>query len=114
MAESTAAIEDAAASNVCRLYTPAMLAELLGVPLAAIRRWHRRGALRAVHTVRRLPYFDFQEAAVARRLAELLIAGCSLRVIDRRLAALARLHPEIERPLANPAIVVVGRRLYLR
>jgi len=25
-----------------RLYTPAMLAELLGVPVATIRRWHRR------------------------------------------------------------------------
>jgi tetratricopeptide (TPR) repeat protein len=91
-----------------------MLAELLGVPVAAIRRWHRQGALHAVQCVQRLPYFDFEEVAIARRLAQLLNAGCSLRMIDRRLAELGRLLPDVERPLANPALVIEGRRLYLR
>lgn len=100
--------------SICRLYTPAMLAELLAVPAAAIRRWHRQGALHATRTVQRLPYFDFQEVAVARRLAQLLNAGCSLRVIDRRLAELARRAPHLARPLADPAVVVEGRRLFLR
>lgn len=100
--------------RVCRLYTPAMLAQLLGAPLAAIRRWHRRGALRETHLVGRLPYFDFQEVAVARRLMQLIQAGCSLRTIDRRLDELARLTPHLERPLADPAVVVEGRRLVLR
>jgi tetratricopeptide (TPR) repeat protein len=100
--------------SVCRLYTPSMLAELLGAPVAAIRRWHRHGVLRAVRCVQRLPYFDFQEAAVARRLAQLLHAGCSLRLIDRRLAELARRAPHLERPLADPNVVIEGRRLYLR
>ena len=100
--------------GVQRLYTPAMLAELLALPVAAIRRWHRQGVLQAVRFVQRLPYFDFQEVAVARHLAALLKAGCSLRMIDRRLAELARLAPELERPLADPAVVVEGRRLYLR
>jgi len=100
--------------HVRRLYTPAMLAELVGVPASAIRRWHAQGALHAVRLVHRLPYFDFQEVAVARRLAELLHAGCSLRTIDRRLAELKRLVPDIERPLADPGIVVCGRRLFLR
>jgi len=102
------------AAPVRRLYTPAMLAELLGVPLSAIRRWHRRGVLQAVRVVRRLPYFDFEEVAVARRLAQLLKAGCSLRVIDRRLDELSRLMPDVERPLADPALVVEGRRLFRR
>jgi tetratricopeptide (TPR) repeat protein len=100
--------------SVCRLYTPAMLAELVHVPVAAVRRWHRRGALVATRFVQRLPYFDFQEVAVARRLAQLLHAGCSLRTIDRRLAELARRAPQLERPLADPAVVVEGRRLFLR
>jgi tetratricopeptide (TPR) repeat protein len=91
-----------------------MLAELLAVPVGAIRRWHRQGALRAVHCVHRLPYFDFQEATVARRLAELTRAGCSLRAIDRRLAELSRMLPGVERPLAEAAVVVEGRRLFLR
>jgi tetratricopeptide (TPR) repeat protein len=100
--------------SVCRLYTPAMLAELLHVPTAAVRRWHRRGAIVATQLVQRLPYFDFHEVAVARRLAQLLHAGCSLRTIDRRLDELARRAPQVERPLADPAVVVEGRRLFLR
>jgi tetratricopeptide (TPR) repeat protein len=106
--------DDAAVSGVRSLYTPAMLAELLCLPAAAIRRWHRQGALRAVKVVRRLPYFDFKEVAIARRLAQLLAAGCSLGTIDRRLAELSRMLPDVERPLADPALVIEGRRLFLR
>jgi tetratricopeptide (TPR) repeat protein len=102
------------AMAVRRHYTPAMLAELLAVPVTAIRRWHRQGALCAVRYVRRLPYFDFEEVAVARRLAQLLKAGCSLRTIDRRLAEFSRLIPEVERPLADPDLVIEGQRLFWR
>ena len=105
---------DAAEEAVQRFYTPAMLAELLGVPVAAIRRWERQGTLRPVRVVRRLSHFDFEEVAVARRLAQLFSAGCSLRVIDRRLAEISRLLPGVERPLADPRVVVEGRRLFLR
>lgn len=100
--------------GVQRLYTPAMLAELLDVPVAAIRRWHRGGALEACRHVRRLPYFDFTEVAVARHLAALYAAGCSLRTIDRKLRELARMLPESRRPLVDPAVVVEGRRVFLR
>ncbi|MBU4399863.1 MAG: O-linked GlcNAc transferase, partial [Planctomycetes bacterium] len=34
-----------AQQDVHRLYTPAMLADLLKVPVAVIRRWHRRGLI---------------------------------------------------------------------
>jgi tetratricopeptide (TPR) repeat protein len=105
---------EAATSGVRRLYTPAMLAELLALPVGVVRRWHRQGVLQAVRFVQRLPYFDFQEVAVARRLAALLKAGCSLRTIDRRLAELAKRSPDQPRPWADPAVVVEGRRLYLR
>jgi tetratricopeptide (TPR) repeat protein len=97
-----------------RLYTPAMLAELLHVPIAAIRQWHRRGAMIAKREVQRLPYFDFEEVRVARKLAQLLAAGCSLAAVNRRLEGLARLLPGVGRPLADPAVVVEGRRLYVR
>ncbi len=100
--------------HVRRLYTPAMLAELLGVSVATIRRWHRRGLIVPVREVRRLPYFDFQEVATARRLAQLLAAGASPAAIERKLDALARFVPGVERPLAQLSVIVEGRQLLLR
>jgi len=99
---------------VQRLYTPAMLAELLGVSVAIIRRWHRRGLIVPVREVYRLPYFDFREVSTARRLAELLGAGCSPAIIERQLADLQRYLPHIERPLAQLSIIVEGKKLLLR
>ena len=100
--------------DVQRLYTPAMLAELLGVPVAIIRRWRRRGLIVPVREVRRLPYFDFQEVATARRLAELLAAGVSPRAIEKKLEALARYLPGVGRPLAQLSIIIRGKEILLR
>ncbi len=100
--------------DIQRLYTPAMLAELLGVPVAVIRRWHRRRLIVPVREVRRLPYFDFQEVAAAQRLAELLAAGVSPGQIEKKLASLARLLPGVERPLAQLSVIVEGKEILLR
>ena len=79
-----------------------------------IRRWHRRGLIVPVREVHRLPYFDFQEVATARRLAELLAAGATPQAIEKKLEQLARLVPNVERPLAQLSIIVEGRQLLLR
>jgi tetratricopeptide (TPR) repeat protein len=100
--------------SVAHLYTPALLADLVKAPIAAIRQWHRQGALRAKREVRRLPYFDFEEVCVARKLAALWAAGCSLSAIHRKLGELSRLLPTSERPLADPEVVVERRCLYIR
>jgi tetratricopeptide (TPR) repeat protein len=100
--------------HVRRLYTPAMLADLLGVAVSTIRRWHRRGLIVPAREVRRLPYFDFQEVATARRLAQLLAAGASPAAIEKKLEALARFVPEVERPLAQLSVIIEGRQLLLR
>lgn len=100
--------------NVRRLYTPAMLADLLNVSVATIRRWRRRGLIVPAREVGRLPYFDFQEVATARRLAQLLAAGVSPAAIEKKLAELSRFVPEVERPLAQLSIIVQGRELLLR
>lgn len=100
--------------NIHRLYTPAMLADLLGVSTAIVRRWHRRGLIRPAREVRKLPYFDFQQVAHARRLAELLAAGVSPQAIEKKLASLRRLLPEIEGPLAQLSVIVEGKQLLLR
>lgn len=97
-----------------QLYTPAMLADLLNVPVSIIRRWHRRGLIIPLREVRRLPYFDFQEVATARQLAELLAAGASPDAVERKLEELARYVPEVERPLAQLSVIVQGQQLLLR
>ena len=83
-----------------------MLAELLDVPVAAIRRWHRHKLIVPHQEVRRLPYFDVPEVATAQRLAQLLRAGVSPQNIEKKLADLARLLPGVERPL----LAALGRR----
>ncbi len=100
--------------DIHRLYTPAMLADLLRVPVAVIRRWHRRGLIVPVREVRRLPYFDFQEVATARRLAELLAAGASPRAMEKQLGAFARYLPDVARPLAQLSVIVQGKEILLR
>jgi tetratricopeptide (TPR) repeat protein len=101
-------------SQIRRLYTPAMLADLLRVSVATIRRWRRRGLIVPVREVHRLPYFDFQEVATARRIAELVAAGVSPAAIERKLAALGRYVPDVQRPLAQLSVIVEGRHLLLR
>ncbi len=100
--------------SVRRLYTPAMLADLLDVPVTVIRRWHRRGLIVPAREVRRLAYFDFQEVATARRLAELLSTGISPAALERKLADLVRFVPGVKRPLAQLSVIVEGKQFLLR
>ncbi len=100
--------------DVRRLYTPGMLADLLGVSVAVIRRWHRRQLIVPAREVSKLPYFDFQEVATARRLAEMLATGMSPAAIEKKLAALAKYLPHVDRPLAQLSVIVEGKQLLLR
>lgn len=105
---------EAAATDEDRLYTPAMLAELLDVPLAVVRRWSRRRLIVPTHTVHGLPYFSFQEIAAARTLAQLHAAGASLDAIEKKLAKLTSRLPEVQRPLAQLSVTIDGKQLLLR
>lgn len=95
-------------------YTPAMLADILGVSVRVVRRWHRLGLIRAARTLHRLPYFDFAEVATARRLATWVASGASPRAIERHLADLVGVLPDIRRPLDQLSILVEGRNVLLR
>lgn len=97
-----------------RLYTPAMIADLLRLPVAVIRKWHRRGLIRPRREVHRLPYFDFQEVNTARRLAELVEGGASPVHIRKNLERLAEYLPEIDRPLAQLSVIIEGKNVLLR
>ncbi len=99
---------------VRKLHTPAMLAHLLGVSVRVIRRWHRRGLIKPVRTLHRLPYFDFQEVATARRLAVWVASGASPEAIERRLLQLIEIVPDLRRPLDQLSILVEGKHVLLR
>ena len=97
-----------------RYYTPAMLAELLDVSVRVIRRWHRRGLITPVRTLHKLPYFDFQEIATARQLAQWIASGASPEAIEQRLVELVEVLPNIRRPLDQLSILVEGKQVLLR
>lgn len=97
-----------------RLHTPAMLQQLLGVPVSLVRRWERLGLVRAVQRVFRLPYFDVQEVAGVRKLHELLIAGVSRSQIEASLQDLKALLPSAELPLSQLQILERDSRVVIR
>lgn len=100
--------------SIRRYHTPAMLASLLGVSVRVIRRWHRLGLITPVRQVHKLAYFDYQEVATARRLAQLIAAGASDKAIEQRLVDLVEVVPHVRRPLDQLSILVEGREVLLR
>ena len=58
--------------------------------------------------------FRFRGSSRCAKLAQLLHAGCSLSAVNRQLETLSRLLADSPRPLADPAVVVEGRRLFIR
>lgn len=100
--------------DIGHLYTPAMLAGLLDLPLSTIRRWHRRGLITPTRQVNKLAYFDFQEVASARRIARLIASGATPKSIETKLSRLAGLYPNLLRPLSQLSVIVQGRNVLLR
>ena len=101
-------------SSVHRVYTPAMLSQLLGVPVHVIRRWERAGLIRPVRKVFRLPYFSFQEVASARRLSELLSQGVPRSEIESSLGNLCQITGGTDRPLAQLQLLARDSRIVYR
>ena len=99
--------------DLSRFYTPQMLAKLLEVPVATIRRWHRRGLITPVEQINKLPYFDFQEIASARRIARWIQSGQSPSAIERQLATIAGASGD-RRPLSQLSIIVEGQKVLLK
>lgn len=101
-------------ADVRRLHTPAMLSQLLNVSVHVIRSWERAGLIRAVRRVHRLPYFDFQEVASARRLSELLQAGVSREEIERSLRSIPGVATGQRGPFEQLELLVRDRRVVVR
>ena len=69
--------------------TPAAAAELVGVDVADVRRWLRRGFLKATCAPNRPPLLTIRELLVAKRLAFLLSSGLSEDLLATRVVAFA-------------------------
>ncbi|WP_145264802.1 tetratricopeptide repeat protein [Calycomorphotria hydatis] len=95
-------------------YTPAMLGQMLNVPVAVIRRWERIGLIHAVRKVHRLPYFDFREATRIRRLNELLSSGVDRESLEESLRSFAELFPDADVALDAFDLLVIDSRLCYR
>jgi DNA-binding transcriptional MerR regulator len=99
--------------GVRRLYTVAMMADVLGAAPAAVRHWARGGMLVAAKRAGSLEWFDFQQLVVGRALVRLLNSGLSLREIDAKLVGLVPGGVD-EAARHSGRIVVDGRRLSIQ
>ncbi len=100
--------------EVRRHYTPAMLSQMLDVPVSVIKSWERCGLIRPVKQVMRLAYFDFREVSSARRLHELLKSGVARRQITESLKHLKHWLGGTERPLAQLELLADDGELVYR
>lgn len=100
--------------EIHRLYTPAMLASILGVSVHVIRGWARVGLIRPVRKLYRLMYFDFREVSSARRLSELLESGIPRDEIESSLRKLPSVQRGDERPLEQLQILAHNAGVVLR
>ncbi|MCG6154575.1 tetratricopeptide repeat protein [Rubinisphaera margarita] len=105
--------------EVKRLYTPAMLSQLLKLPVHLIRSWERAGLIRAEKRVFRLPYFSYQEVTTARRLSELMQAGAtqqqlarSLRLVQKYVGEPGRAFEQLEMLSDHRSLVVRDQKGY--
>lgn len=100
--------------EVRRDYTPAMLSQLLDVPVTVIRRWERLGLLEATRRVKRLPYFDYREVSRLDRLSSLLAAGVPREEVERSLTAMAGLLPEAGLRIDDVELLARDAKVWLR
>jgi len=95
-------------------YTPAMLAELVGVPVSRVRSWQRRGWIVPVEQRHRLSLFDFEGLTAARQLASLNRLGASSHLISKKLKEIQQQFPDVGRPLSELTLLLDGRTLLVR
>lgn len=96
-----------------REYTPAMLSQMLEVPVGIIRRWQRVGLITPIRQVYRLPYFDYRQVSTIRKLMELLDSGVPLPRLQQSVERLSEFVGE-EFSLDQLELLATGRRLLYR
>lgn len=90
-----------------------MMAEMLRIPIRAIRLWYRAGLLQPSKTVMQIPYFDYSMLATAKSFSQWFHQGLSAQSILKQVSALCELSGLANSDSAELPISLQGKRLVL-
>jgi tetratricopeptide (TPR) repeat protein len=99
--------------STLQMYTPAMMAQMLDIPVRAIRLWSRAGLIQPTTVVMKVPYFNYSVLALANRFAQWMHQGLTAHSLVKQLSDLARLRGDDLREAATLPLTLEGRRLVL-
>ncbi|MBX3420335.1 MAG: tetratricopeptide repeat protein [Pirellulaceae bacterium] len=102
-----------AQSPTLQLYSPAMMAQMLGISVRAIRLWYRAGLIQSTQVVHKIPYFDYAMLSTAKTLSQWLKQGLTTQSIVQQITALRRLPGVPAQSLGSLPILLDGKRLVL-
>lgn len=102
------------APPLSRLFTPSMLASMLELPVTTIRNWNKLGLIRPARQVKKLPYYDLNEVASAKTLAQALHSGISPVALRNKIEQLSRIIPSLARSMDQLSILVSGPGVLFR
>jgi tetratricopeptide (TPR) repeat protein len=97
-----------------RHFTLCELTDMLGVPGARLAAWLRAGLVEPAATVTGIRYFDFQQAAGAKMLCDLVRSGVTIARLRQSLRQLRTWLGDVEHPLAQLTMLEHSRRLVVR
>lgn len=99
--------------STLNMYSAAMMAQMLGIPVRAIRLWSRAGLIRPAKEVMKIPYFDYSVLASANRFAHWMHEGLTAHSLVKQLTDLSRLCGDDLSKAAALPLTLDGRRLVL-
>lgn len=91
------------------VYSLGQICRLCGLPESRLRDWEQRGLVAPNLDSPAGRFYSFQDLVGVRTLMRLLRAGLPLQSVERMLASLKKLLPEVRHPLAELAIEIEGR-----
>jgi len=101
--------------STVQLYTPAMMAQTLGISVRAIRVWYRHGLIQPIRLVLRIPYFDYSVLSTANTFAHWMRQGMTAQSIATQITSLGRLRgTSPQEILSDLPISLEGKRLVLQ
>lgn len=111
--DSDTTIVVADSQSTLQFYSPAMMAEMLNLPVRAIRLWHRAGLLLPTQVIMKIPYFDYSVLSTANTLAHWFHQGISAQSVVKQIVALGQLNSAQGSNLSSLPISLDGKRLVL-